>query len=96
MPWRVLGRDWPSTCSRCPITAAATRRQPWLLGLGARLAVVSVGVDNGYGHPSPQTLAPLEAAGLDVFRTDLDGDVAVIADDDDGLRVATRGEGNLP
>lgn len=51
---------------------------PFLTGLTARLAVVSVGVDNDYGHPAQSTLAPLAATGARVLRTDLDGDVAVL------------------
>lgn len=57
-------------------------------GLGARLAVVSVGKDNDYGHPSGHTLDMLRRAGMRVERTDLDGDVAVIEKDGE-LRVAT-------
>jgi competence protein ComEC len=48
-----------------------------LAGLGARLAVISVGADNDYGHPAAATVAMLRAAGMRVERTDLDGDVAV-------------------
>jgi len=59
-------------------------------GLGARLAVISVGVDNDYGHPAPSTLRLLQRAGMLVRRTDLDGDVAVVVDDQGRLRSATR------
>jgi competence protein ComEC len=58
--------------------------------LGARLAVISVGVDNDYGHPAPATLRLLQHAGMLVRRTDLDGDVAVVVDDHGRLRSATR------
>jgi competence protein ComEC len=58
--------------------------------LGARLAVISVGVDNDYGHPAPSTLHLLRDAGMQVHRTDLDGDVAVVVDDSGHLRSATR------
>ena len=61
-----------------------------LTGLGARVALVSVGADNDYGHPAPETLGLLEEAGMLVRRTDEDGDVAVVVDDDGGLRVVTR------
>lgn len=50
----------------------------FLAGLGARLAVVSAGEGNDYGHPSPRTLQLLRGAGTDVRRTDLDGDIAVV------------------
>jgi competence protein ComEC len=45
--------------------------------LHPRLAVISVGAGNSYGHPAPSTLAILAAAGIPVERTDLDGDVSV-------------------
>ena len=59
-------------------------------GLGARLAVISVGVDNDYGHPAPSTLQLLREAGMQVRRTDLDGDVAVVVDEHGRLRSVTR------
>ena len=66
--------------------------EDWLLSLGAGVAVVSVGADNDYGHPAPVTLEPLVAAGTRVLRTDVDGAVAVVVDDD-GLAVETGGGG---
>jgi competence protein ComEC len=50
-----------------------------------RIAVISVGRDNEYGHPTPSTLATLERQpGLDVYRTDQDGRVVI---DSDGERL---------
>ena len=51
---------------------------PFLQSLQARLAVISVGVDNDYGHPAPATVAGLSATGERVLRTDEDGSVAVV------------------
>ncbi|WP_300538054.1 ComEC/Rec2 family competence protein [uncultured Nocardioides sp.] len=51
----------------------------WLTGLGARVAVVTVGEDNDYGHPATSVLTALESAGARVLRTDTDGSVAVVA-----------------
>jgi competence protein ComEC len=59
-------------------------------GLGARLALVSVGRDNDYGHPAAVTLALLRRAGMRVERTDEDGDVAVTVRDG-RLGVSARG-----
>jgi competence protein ComEC len=63
--------------------------EPWLLSLGARVALVSVGADNDYGHPADSVLEPLEEAGTRVLRTDQDGDLAVVAEDG-GLATETR------
>jgi competence protein ComEC len=53
-------------------------------GLGAlldrirpRLAVISVGADNPYGHPTQGTLATLAAHGVPTLRTDTDGTIAI-------------------
>ncbi|MFF9620320.1 ComEC/Rec2 family competence protein [Streptomyces griseosporeus] len=46
-----------------------------------RLALVSVGADNPYGHPAPGTVAALRAAGAAVLRTDRDGTLAVTGAD---------------
>jgi len=53
-------------------------------GLGAlleraapELAVISVGEDNSYGHPTPETLATLAGHGVGTLRTDLAGDVTL-------------------
>jgi competence protein ComEC len=56
-----------------------------------RVAVISVGERNDYGHPAPSTLAALARAnGLDVYRTDLDGRVTVHSD---GRRFQVSREG---
>jgi competence protein ComEC len=43
----------------------------------SRIAVVSVGQPNRYGHPNPSVLARLRADGMRVFRTDRLGDIVV-------------------
>ncbi|MEU2733715.1 ComEC/Rec2 family competence protein [Streptomyces griseoviridis] len=52
-----------------------------------RLALVSVGAGNSYGHPAPGTVAALRAAGAVVLRTDRDGALAITGRGD-GLTVA--------
>ncbi|MFI1702838.1 ComEC/Rec2 family competence protein [Streptomyces griseoruber] len=42
-----------------------------------RLALISAGVGNPYGHPAPGTVAALKAGGARVLRTDRDGALAV-------------------
>ncbi|MDI3421040.1 ComEC/Rec2 family competence protein [Streptomyces luteolus] len=45
--------------------------------LDPRLALISAGRDNEYGHPAPGTLAALRSRGALVLRTDVHGSVAV-------------------
>jgi competence protein ComEC len=59
--------------------------------LRPRIAVISAGRNNDYGHPRPGTLAALSAvSGLALYRTDQDGRV-VVETDGRGLRVRTAG-----
>jgi competence protein ComEC len=58
--------------------------------LRPRLALVSVGARNDYGHPAPSTLAALASfPGLRVYRTDQDGRITI---ESDGQRVSVREE----
>ena len=66
-------------------------------GLGAlldrtrpRLAAISVGAGNPFGHPTPGTLATLAAHDMPVLRTDLDGTVTIDVSRA-GFRVETGG-----
>ncbi|MFC9951600.1 ComEC/Rec2 family competence protein [Streptomyces prasinus] len=58
--------------------------------LAPRLALISAGRDNSYGHPAPGTVAALRDTGAAVLRTDRDGAIAVLGGGDGGgeLRVA--------
>ncbi len=57
--------------------------------IGARIATISVGADNEYGHPDPEALELLREVETAWHRTDRDGDIA-IAVDDGRMRVVTR------
>ena len=46
------------------------------------IAVIQVGADNSYGHPTPQTLDRLKRAGAKIFRNDENGDIVVTVKDD--------------
>ncbi|MFD0279398.1 ComEC/Rec2 family competence protein [Kitasatospora sp. NPDC127111] len=56
--------------------------QDWDLAaaLSPRLALISCGEGNPYGHPSARTVDHLRSLGATVLRTDLAGDIAVTGD----------------
>ncbi|MDY0946412.1 ComEC/Rec2 family competence protein [Frigoribacterium sp. CFBP9039] len=54
--------------------------------LGAAVALVGVGADNTYGHPTDSLLAVLDETASAVARSDLDGSAAVVVGDG-GLRL---------
>lgn len=45
-----------------------------------KIALISSGAGNSYGHPSPRTLKRFERLGIEVFRTDLEGTVHINTD----------------
>lgn len=81
---------------KVPHHGSAWSEPAFLDAASARVALVEVGVGNDYGHPAPDVLAHLAARGARVLRTDLGGDVAVIARADGTLSTATRGPPAVP
>ncbi len=45
-----------------------------------KIALISLGVGNRYGHPGDETLARLAAVGAEIYRTDLMGTLTVVSD----------------
>lgn len=88
---------WPADSLRAVVLKAghhgsrtSTGRR-WLEAVAPRLAVVSAGAGNPYGHPHPEVLRRLEAAGVGrVWRTDRDGHLCLEVAPDGAWRV--RGE----
>jgi competence protein ComEC len=52
----------------------------FLEAVNPEVAIISVGGGNPYGHPAPETLDRLAAAGANVYRTDKYGTITVISD----------------
>lgn len=53
---------------------------PFLREIMPQYAVVSVGVNNDYGHPADGTLSRLKDADAEIWRTDLQGDIYCTSD----------------
>lgn len=52
----------------------------WLRQVDPEYAVISVGKDNSYGHPTEELLSRLRDADVKTFRTDLQGDILFESD----------------
>lgn len=61
---------------KAPHQGADTSDAAWLVATGAETTIVSVG-PNTFGHPSPEIIEAMRAAGIRVWRTDEEGDIAV-------------------
>jgi competence protein ComEC len=95
------GVDLRADVLKVPHHGSAYFDANFLRAVHARIGVISVGLHNDYGHPSPLLLAALSRIAVPVFRTDRDGDVAVVARQhaltavQRGLRSSTIGAGHL-
>ncbi|MFF2349062.1 ComEC/Rec2 family competence protein [Kitasatospora sp. NPDC058115] len=72
--------------------------QDWELtaALSPRVALISCGEDNPYGHPSPRTVDRLRTLGATVLRTDRMGDIAVTGDTPGRLGAAVHPHAGRP
>ncbi len=60
--------------------SASSTTYPFLREVMPEYAVISVGKDNSYGHPTEEVLSRLRDADVKVFRTDMQGDVICSSD----------------
>ena len=54
--------------------------EEFLKAVSPKIAVISVGKGNSYGHPHQEVLEIFQKFGIKVLRTDLDGDIKIISD----------------
>ncbi|MGI6119228.1 MAG: ComEC/Rec2 family competence protein [Desulfosporosinus sp.] len=52
----------------------------YLKAVSPQYAIISVGLDNNYGHPAATVLSRLSGAGVQVFRTDKDSTIVATCD----------------
>jgi competence protein ComEC len=64
---------------------------PFLNEVAPKIAVISLGVDNRYGHPGEEAMERLERTGAEIYRTDTMGTVTITSDGKK-LKVQTKKE----
>jgi competence protein ComEC len=72
------GVDLRADILKVPHHGSAYSDPAFLAAVHASVALVSVGRDNDYGHPSPVLLRELAQLGVPLHRTDTEGDLAVV------------------
>ncbi len=63
--------------------------EAWLKAVNPDYAVISVGANNGYGHPHPTVVQRLQEHRATIYRTDQNGDIAMTSDGTD-IRFKTQ------
>jgi competence protein ComEC len=71
--------------------SSTSTTEAFLAAVHPRLALVSVGANNSYGHPDAEVLQRLAAAGIPTLRTDVAGTI-IVRTDGTRLEVEARGE----
>ncbi|MGN1329275.1 MAG: ComEC/Rec2 family competence protein [Eubacterium sp.] len=61
----------------------------FLYAVSPQYAVIECGEDNKYGHPHNETVTRLEEKGVDIYRTDLNGNITFVTDGM-GIDLATQ------
>ena len=54
--------------------------QEFIQAVSPEIAVIQCGKDNRYGHPNFETLETLGMLGIEILRTDRDGDIKIVSD----------------
>lgn len=60
--------------------SSSSSSQDFLTAVSPSYVWISCGADNSYGHPHKETMEKLEKDGIQMFRTDRQGEVSVYAD----------------
>ncbi|PZA20223.1 ComEC/Rec2 family competence protein, partial [Modestobacter versicolor] len=86
----AAGTDLSADVLKVPHHGSADADARFIAASGAAVALVSVGAGNTYGHPTDRLLDLVADGGMRTYRTDRDGDVAVVGEAGD-WGVAVRG-----
>lgn len=60
--------------------SSSSTSEEFLDKVNPKIAVISCGKDNKYGHPHKQTLAKLKNKKIKIYRTDVDGSIVLTSD----------------
>jgi len=74
------GADVAADILKVPHHGSSRQDAAFLAATGAAVAVISVGANNSYGHPTARTLDELRRDGMAIYRTDQVGAMVLIGD----------------
>lgn len=70
----------------CHHGSKTSSSREFLEAVQPKIAIISVGENNKFNHPSYRTIKNLEKSGAAIYRTDRDGDI-IIKSDGEGIRI---------
>lgn len=60
--------------------SSTSTNEEFLKQVSPQIAIISVGKDNNYGHPSDEIIKRLEQEGISIYRTDEKGTIVITSD----------------
>jgi len=60
--------------------SSSSTSEEFFRAVSPSIGIISVGIDNSYGHPHKETLKLLDNNKITVFRTDKDGSIVIVSD----------------
>ncbi|WP_328321391.1 ComEC/Rec2 family competence protein [Kribbella sp. NBC_00382] len=75
----ATGADLRADVLKVPHHGSGQQDPTFIAATKARLAIISAGLNNDYGHPAPRTLDLLTHQGMKIARTDTSGSIALLA-----------------
>ena len=73
--------------------SSTSSSEEFLHGMSANFAIISVGTNNKFRHPSPVVVARMQKMGMEVLRTDREGAIVFESDGTSWKRIRWRTEG---
>ena len=89
------GVDVRADVLKVPHHGSRTTSEAFLAAVRPRVAVISAGRDNTFGHPHPEIVEALHEVGSRILRTDLHGDIAVVRAGSGALAVVSDSRGTI-
>ncbi|MBA7588261.1 hypothetical protein ES708_30315 [subsurface metagenome] len=78
---KISSSNLESDITKIPHHGSSTSSTPaFIKKVNPKVAIISCGYNNRYGHPSIKTLKTLEKNGIDIYRTDINGTILINTD----------------
>ena len=78
---KILSSNLESEIIKIPHHGSSTSsNSAFIKKVNPKVAIISCGQNNSYGHPNIKTLERLEKNGIDIYRTDINGTILINTD----------------
>ena len=71
------------------IGSKTSSTEQFLQEVKPKIALIGVGKNNTFGHPSSKVLQRLKANGTKVYRTDQNGEISIIVNNKSKIKITT-------